>query len=73
MDDVKFRKKCLNIPKLDTMSVEINELLRKDEDIITNYLERFIYTSDLSSDTEKTIKKIYKKISDDITTRQTTT
>lgn len=58
-----FTKKKLNvINDLSEIKDNVKKLLNKNEEIIINYLERFIYTSALSETTKNEIAEIFKNI-----------
>ena len=58
-----FTKKKLNIINdLSEIKDNAKKLLTKNEEVIINYLERFIYTSSLSETTKNKIAEIFKNI-----------
>ena len=56
---IKFSKKQVYINDFSEMK-NIKKLLKKNEDVIINYLERVIYTSKLSDITKTEINEIFK-------------
>jgi hypothetical protein len=58
-----FTKKKLNIINdLSEIKDNAKKLLTKNEEVIINYLERFIYTSSLSETTKNEIAEIFENI-----------
>jgi len=55
-------KKISSITDLSDIQINIKKLLDKNEEVIINYLERFIYTSNISENTKAEIQKIYNRI-----------
>jgi hypothetical protein len=63
MDNVKFPKKNINIPKnFEDISNDINTLLNKNEEAIRAYIIRYIYTSSISSETNKQLDELFKQV-----------
>ena len=56
---IKFSKQQVYINNFSEMET-IKKLLKKNEDVIINYLERVIYTSKLSDITKTEINEIFK-------------
>jgi len=58
-----FKSKKINVIT-DTSNIQnnIKKLLTKNEEIIINYLERFIYTSNISEHTKIEIQSIFDNI-----------
>ena len=73
-EDDKYNDKDLNnihikIPKtLDFIKNDVDTIIKKDEEVIKNYLERIVYTSPLSENTKMQLDKIFDKIRKDILT-----
>ena len=59
-------KKVNTITDLSDIQINIKKLLEKNEEVIINYLERFIYTSNISENTKEEILTIFEKIDKDI-------
>jgi hypothetical protein len=59
-------KKISSITDLSDIQINIKKLLDKNEEVIINYLERFIYTSNISENTKAEIQTIFDKIDNDI-------
>jgi len=58
-----FKMKKINIINNFTeIQNNVKKLLEKNEEVIINYLERFIYTSTLSETTKNEITEIFEKI-----------
>jgi len=58
-----FKMKKINIINNFTeIQNNVKKLLEKNEEVIINYLERFIYTSTLSETTKNEITDIFEKI-----------
>jgi hypothetical protein len=58
----KFNKHNLVIDETILSSSNlIEQLIKKDEEIIKNYIERIIYTSALSEDTNSKLTQIFEK------------
>ena len=58
-----FTKKKLNvINDFSEIKGNVKRLLEKNEEVIINYLERFIYTSALSETTKNEIAEIFENI-----------
>lgn len=58
-----FTKKKINvINDFTEIQNNVKKLLIKNEEIIINYLERFIYTSNLSETSKKQISEIFETI-----------
>ena len=58
-----FTKKKINvINDFTEIQNNVKKLLIKNEEIIINYLERFIYTSNLSETTKNQISEIFETI-----------
>ena len=63
MDNVKFPKTNINIPhNFKDISNDIDVLLDKNEEAIREYISRYIYTSSISSETNKQLNELFKKI-----------
>jgi len=59
---LKFNKHNLVIDETILSSSNlIEQLIKKDEEIIKNYIERIIYTSALSEDTNTKLTQIFEK------------
>ena len=71
-DKNKHNNKDLNnihikIPKtLDFIKNDVGTIIKKDEEVIKNYLERIVYTSPLSENTKLQLDTIFEKIRKDI-------
>ena len=60
--ETKFNKHNLVIDETILSSSNlIEQLIKKDEEIIKNYIERIIYTSSLSEDTNSKLTQIFEK------------
>ena len=59
-------KKVNTITDLSDIQINIKKLLEKNKEVIINYLERFIYTSNISENTKEEILTIFEKIDKDI-------
>lgn len=58
-----FTKKKLNvINDFSEIKGNVKRLLEKNEEVIINYLERFIYTSSLSETTKNELAEIFENI-----------
>ena len=58
-----FHKKTINFSNdYSELTFDIKQLLKKNEEVIINYLERFIYTSSLSQNTKDEIQIIFDTI-----------
>ena len=63
MDSIKCPKKNIDIPQDFTdISNDINILLDKNEEAIREYISRYIYTSSISSETNKQLNELFKNI-----------
>jgi hypothetical protein len=71
-DELKQSKKYFtsknvqNITDLSNIQLNIKKLLAKNEEVIINYLERFIYTSNISEHTKTDILAIFEEVDNDI-------
>jgi hypothetical protein len=62
-----FKSKKINvITDASKIQIDIKKLLTKNEEIIINYLERFIYTSTISEHTKTEIQSIFDNINNNI-------
>ena len=67
-EEIKQSKKYFKMKKINVINnfteiqSNIKRLLEKNEEVIINYLERFIYTSTLSETTKNEIAEIFEKI-----------
>lgn len=63
MEQVKFPKKTIHIPK-DSREIDtdVNALLDKNEAAIRAYIARYIYTSSISTDTNLQLDTIFKQV-----------
>ena len=67
MDDLKMISiDKLSNTKLHSIKNNIEIIIRKDEEIIEKYLERYVYTSILSKDIKDKLDTIFKIVSEDI-------
>lgn len=63
MNNVKFPKTTINIPpNFKDISNDINTLLDKNEEAIRGYISRYIYTSSISTETNKQLDELFKNI-----------
>ena len=63
MDNIKFPKKNINIPpNFKDISNDINVLLDKNEEAIRGYISRYIYTSSISTETNKQLDELFKQV-----------
>ncbi len=63
MDKINFQKKNINIPnKFEDITNDINILLDKNEESIRAYISRYIFTSNIASDTNKKLDELFKQI-----------
>jgi|688.fasta_scaffold1034365_2 hypothetical protein len=63
MDKIKFPKTNINIPpNLEEISNDINVLLDKNEEAIRGYISRYIYTSNISTETNKQLDELFKQV-----------
>jgi hypothetical protein len=63
MDNVKFQKININIPhNLKEISNDIDVLLDKNEEAIRGYISRYIYTSSISTETNKQLDELFKHV-----------
>lgn len=63
MNNVKFPKTTINIPpNFEDISNDINTLLDKNEEAIRGYISRYIYTSSISTETNKQLDELFKNI-----------
>ena len=67
-EEIKQSKKYFKMKKINVINdlteiqSNVKRLLEKNEEVIINYLERFIYTSTLSETTKNEITEIFEKI-----------
>jgi len=63
MDNIKYPKQNINIPKnFAELENDINALLDKNEEAIRAYISRYIYTSSISSETNKQLDELFKQV-----------
>lgn len=63
MDTIKFAKKNILVPSgLDEITKDIDMLLDKNEEAIRKYISRYIYTSSISSETNKQLDELFKQV-----------
>ena len=63
MDKIKFAKKNVLVPSgFEEMANDFDMLLDKNEEAIRKYISRYIYTSSISSETNKQLDELFKQI-----------
>ena len=63
MDNIKFPKTNINIPpNFEDILNDINVLLDKNEEAIRGYISRYIYTSSISTETNKQLDELFRKV-----------
>lgn len=63
MDNTKFAKKNVYLPSdFEDISNDINTILDKNEESIRKYISRYIYTSSISSETNKQLDELFKNV-----------
>jgi hypothetical protein len=63
MNNIKFNKKTIHIPKdFKELEADISILLDKNEEAIKQYISRYIYTSNISEETNLQLNEIFKHV-----------
>jgi len=63
MDSIKYPKQNINIPKnFAELENDINALLDRNEEAIRAYISHYIYTSSISSETNKQLNELFKQV-----------
>ena len=63
----EFPNKQVNVLKtFDILNDDIKMLMNKNEEVVKAYLERQVYTSNISTETNTLLNKIFQKIKNDI-------
>lgn len=63
MNNIKFPKTNIDIPpNFEDISNDIDVLLDKNEEAIREYISRYIYTSSISTETNKQLDELFKNI-----------